>query len=528
MAAIALPYHSNPYNWTHIVSRKNRSTMKKNNINKWIDQLLRDGNGFAHNLFKFFDLHQFIELRCTTRILDTYVLYYIQNNPIFDPTTPVRDIKNFMLLFPHAMALAIPWQHNNHMMLEPNIFVGSKIRCIDLYGVDFTKIPDFNPANFTNVKKLCLQHCTIDGENSFSCMQNVCSLVLSSSRVYTSSLDCLPYLQNLEHLDISYVSGFIFDTCLEYLDGITSFHAKYSEDVTDALIAVITRSGCLMELDITGCRSLELTVASIPLLKTVPFLTVNLSKVEFENCDVCGRERSISNIAYHLMYECNMNCQLCNESIEICNESRHLVTECTQNHIECSDCGVMILGKNHRRHRGRCMNRLITCTHCCDMEPYSKKDFCFHLQNYEENSFEHFKSLRQKKALLNTDLDDLQQKINDMIWDTPAIQLRLRTLGGKSSALPRTHHIPPKHTMFMRQMERNIAKHAKKPLKQLYVECNMKTQLLAMREKYKNQIEHIIEELDEQCRQDEDEYWSHRSYMYDIDDHLRERRRDLW
>jgi hypothetical protein len=74
-------------------------------------------------------------------------------------------------------------------------------------------------------------------------------------------------------------------------------------------------------------------------------------------------------------------------------------------------------------------------------------------------------------------------------------------------------------------MERNVAKHAKKPLKQLYVQVNMMTQLLAMRQKHKVHVEHILDDMEEQMR-DEEEYWSHRSYMYDIDEDNLNHRRD--
>jgi hypothetical protein len=484
--------------------------MKRNNINKWIDMLERSGNGFARMLFSFFDLHQYVELRCTTRILDKYVLYYIQNNPIFDPTTPVRDIKNFLRLFPHATAIALPWQHNIHMMLQPNIFVGSNIRYIDLHGVDFRYIPDFNPANFTNVETLYLHNCTIASEHFFTCMQNVRSLSLRDSRVRIDGIDCFSHLQSLEYLDISNANdGLITSDCLEYLDGISVFKATRCYDVTDDVIEVLTRSGCLQELNIMYCISPLLTRASIPLLKTVPVLNVGGTYISSETCDVCGRERDISNIMHHLTYECNMNCQLCNKSIEIYSEGYHLATECTQNHIECTDCHIMILRKNQRRHHSRCMNRTITCTHCNDTKPYYKKDFYFHLQNYEENYFEHFQSLKQKRALLILDLDNLQQEINDMIADAPATRFRLNE--------PR---IPPKHTMFIQQMEQNITKHVNKPLKKLYIECNMRTQLLAMRQKHKIRVERIIEDMYDMQRREEEEYW--------IDDDIRERRRDRW
>jgi len=495
MATIVLPHHLNL-------------------DNKWIDLLTRSGHGFASVLFGFFDLCQFIEMRCTSCILDIVVLHHIQNNPVYDPTTRVYNIKNFMMHFPYALAISLPLQYTNHRMLNPKTFVGKKFRSLDLYGVDFTEIPDFNPVNFTGVETLCLQHCVINNEQHFQCMKDVRSLVLRESSVEIAGIDCFPHLQSLEHLDISHVNRFITPDCLEYLDGITKFIAQYCDDVTDDVIAVLTRSGCLQELDITGCTNPALTSASIPLLKSVPMLTLTYTNIKYELCDVCGRKRDISNISYHLTYECNMNCQYCDQTIEIYNESRHLATECTQNHIECDLCNVTILRKNLRRHRNRCMNRMVTCTHCNDTEPYYKKDHCFHLQNYEENSFKHFKSLKQNKNHLTMDLDDLQQEINDLIADVHAAKFKLHEL-----------RIPPKHTMFIRQMERNVAKHAKKPLKQLYVQVNMMTQLLAMRQKHKVHVEHILDDMEEQMR-DEEEYWSHRSYMYDIDEDNLNHRRD--
>lgn len=518
MAAIALPYHSNPYNWTTIASRKNRTTMKKNNINKWIDILLRDGSGLAQNIFSFFDLYTYVELRCTSRILDKYVLHYIQNNPIYDPATRIYDIKNFMMLFPFATAIALPAHYTSHTMLSDDVFVGSKIRYMYFYGVDFGNIPDFNPANFTGVDTLYMHNCVVYDDYFFSCMQNVRLLSLCELRVHVSGLTCFQHLQSLEYLDISHVHGLISVDCFEYLDGITTFRATYSNDVTDALIAVLTRSGCLQELDISGCTNQLLTIASIPLLKTVPVLHVTGSNVEFETCDVCGRERSISEIPYHLINQCNMNCQQCNQSIEICNESRHLAKECTQNFIECYECGDMVLGKNLGRHRRRCMNRLVTCTLCSDTEPYCKKDFHSHMQNYEENSFKHFQSLEQEKALLISNLAVLQQKIDNLIYDAHTVRFKLHE-----------HRIPSKHTVFIRQMEQNVAKHANKPLKQLYLECSMMTQLFDMRQKHKNTIERILDEQEEKYRRKEEAYWDRQSYSTgDICDDIRARRRGRW
>jgi hypothetical protein len=438
---------------------------------------------------------------------------------VYDPATCIYDIKNFMMLFPFATAIELPAHYTSHTMLSDDVFVGSKIRYMYFYGIDFGKIPDFNPANFTGVDTLYMHNCVVYDDNFFSCMQNVRLLSLRELRVHVSGLTCFPHLHNLEYLDISHVHGLIPDECFEYLDGITTFHATYSNDVTDALIAVLTRSGCLQELDISGCKNPLLTIASIPLLKTVPLLHVTGSNVEFETCDVCGRERSIDNISYHLINECNMNCQQCNQSIEIYNERRHLAKECTQNFIECNECGDMVLGKNMRRHRKRCMNRLVTCTLCSDTEPYWKKDFHSHMQNYEENSFKHFQSLKQKKALLISDLETLQQEIDALIAYAPPTHLRL--LGNSS--------IPSKHTLFIRQMEQNVAKHANKPLKQLYLECNMMTQLFAMRQKHKNTIERILDEQEEKYRRKEEAYWDRQSYSTgDICDDIRARRRGRW
>jgi hypothetical protein len=488
MATIVLPHHSDPHICTIIASSKICDTIRL------IDQLLRGGNGFAINLFKFFHLKDFLELSCTSHTLNKIVLYYIQNKPVHDELTPVRDIENFMMLFPHASALRLAWKPDNHLVLKHNIFVGSKISCLNLCGVDFTKIPNFNPANFTNVETLTLEGCKINNVNFFSCMQNVQSLILSESSVQIDGIDCLRHLQSLTHLDIYDVNGLITPDCLEHLDGLVSFKAYYCADVTDDVIAVLIRSGNIKKLNISGCTNPRLTSASIPLLKRVPDLTVSDSNVEFETCDVCGRKRSIDMISYHLMHQCNMNCQQCNQTIEIYNEGRHLAIKCTQNYIECSDCHTMILRKNQRRHRSRCMNRLVTCNHCNDMEPYYKKDHCSHLQNYEENSFKHFKSLKQKISILCFDLQELQEEIVTMVYDARKGGLKIQ----KSETTAHHAYI---------HMERNIAKHVNKPLKKLYVQHNMLAQLLTMRQKHKTQIGLQIEDMCEQQRYEYEEYW---------------------
>ena len=491
--------------------------MEKNNKNIWIDILLRRGNGFANILLSFLNLHEFVELRCTSRILDVFVLYYIQNNTVYDPSTPINDIMNFMILFPYASAIILPWKYTNYTLLSANIFIGKNINTMDMYGCDFTKISDFNPENFKGVKTLSLNYCTIDNDDFFSCMQEVETLSLSNAIIYISGPNCFAYLQNINYLDISSVNIESMQDCWEYLDGITTLIAKYCSDITDHAINVLTRSECLYTLDITGCINIDLTIASISALKTIPELIVRGCNIEFESCDICGREYKINNIPYHLEYECKMACHMCQTSIDIYNEGRHLATKCTKNFITCECCNLLILRKNQRRHRKRCMNRSITCTLCSDNDPYQKKDLCFHLQNYEENSFKHFQSLRRTKNIVELELEDLQQEINDIIIDARHNRLKLRE-----------DPIPSKHKIFMEQIKSNVSKHINKQLKQLYVECNMLKQLLAMRQKHKKHIEMICKDIYDQINQEEEDYYRHQSYYDDIEEERREQLRDRW
>jgi hypothetical protein len=490
MTNLLLEYHSNPYVWTTITSRKNRNTMKKNNKNIWIDILLRKGNGFANILLGFLNLHEFVELRCTSRILDKFVLYYIQNTKIYDPSTPVYDIMNFLILFPYATAIILPIKYTNYTLLSANIFIGKNINTMDLYGCDFTKIPDFNPANFKGVKTLLLNYCTINNDDFFSCMQEVETLSLSQAIIYTTGPNCFAYLQNISYLDISSVNIESMQDCWEYLDGITTLVAKYCSDITDHAINVLTRSGCLYRLDITGCMNTNLTTASTIALKSIPELIVRGCIIEFE---------------------CKMDCYMCQNSIDIHNEDRHLATICTQNFITCKDCDLKILRKNQRRHRKRCMNRSIICTLCSDTDPYHKKDSCFHLQNYDENS------LRCTKSTLEIELENLQQEVNNILFDACNQRLNLRQLP-----------IPLKHQLFIDQMKINVSNHTNKKLKQLYVECNMLKQLLVMRRKHKKHIEIIFEDINDQIRQEDEDYYRYQSYYDDMDEERRQQRRDRW
>jgi len=465
-------------------------------------------NGFATTLLKFLDVKTIQELLATSRMICTFLADYYQHNEIHDEATFISNILNYFRFFPHASAcnMMVNSYGYSGKMISNNMFVGKgRVRMLCLSGCILPE--DFNPRIFEYVETLVLNFCSGITNNTFTHMGNVRSLeIIGATSTVTN--EALLYLQSIEHLNLDGFMADIDDDGLALLDGVVSLNLSRWETISDTSISILTRTGCLQELNLSWCDG-DWTSQSIPLLKQIPVLDMTgcKSSVCMELCDICNRMYRIDrcNRASHLKFDCDIICELCSKPYKIGDDYEHYTYNCTQNFIECTDCHDMILRKHKHRHIGRCTMRLITCTSCSDSVPYYKKDFLKHIHS-KENYDNHIRSLQEQHGILSLESSSLLREIGTMMENTGLRELC----------------IPSKHRVYMDYMEMTVAKHEGNMLKRLTVVCNMLEQLVIMRAKHKQQLKERIADLDSRDYDFYDDAWQAH------EDYLMEQRMERW
>ena len=466
-----------------------------------INVFFQSKNGCAQALLKFLDVKTIQKFLRTSRIICTFIADYYQHNEIHDVTTVITNTENYFRFFPKATALNMSGDVRDHYgysgrIVHDEMFVGmGKIRMMDLSGYEFIE-GSFNPRIFECVETLVLNYCRGITDNTFTHMGNVRSLEMVST-VSAITNEALLYLHSIEHLNLDGSETYIDDEGLKLLDGIVSLNLSRWDNISHDSISILTRTGCLQELNLSWCYSIW-NSSSIPLLKKIPVLDMTgcRSSVCMDMCDICNRLYRIdkNNREAHLKFECDIVCELCSEQYPISDSYEHYRYECTKNFIECTDCHDMVLRKHKHRHRSRCTMRRITCTLCSDSVPYYKKDFPKHIHN-KENYDNHISSLQRQHGILSLKSSSLLREIGTMLENTGLRELC----------------IPLKHRVYMDYMEMTVAKYKGNMLKRLTVECNMVEQLVIMRDKYKHQLKERIEDLDSRDYDDmyEDAWQAH-------------------
>jgi hypothetical protein len=509
---------SDPYQWTSVMSQKTRNMMAINNKNQWLDQFLRTGNGLANNIFSFLDVIDIVTLRCTSRILDKFVLRYCQNNVVHGTERGVNDVAHFLFLFPQVTEISLPNFRMNQDLLTPNIFMSCKnLHTLKLRNCNFTDLR-LNPESFRGLDMVSFYNCTIPEEtadwNMFRCMESVRFLSLDSVTGHITGANCFKYLSNLMSLSISRkIDMTLTDDCWETIANtcpLVELFAKNSDEITDVAIRCVTRSGLLQRLDIRNCMSPLLTRECQPFLKRVPDLNMYgcMYHITNENCPECGRPRRIDKIADHLEHECDMQCPHCQETVMITHMERHLLYKCRNNYTECEDCGCNYLVMKRSHHRRLCIMRLITCDLCDDTTPYYKKDHKAHLA---KNHARHCDTLTQKVKVLRSDIKTVLRDINMLISDAK-----------EDAIVPYAEAYPAKQRNFFQALLLIVAKHHNNEVKQLTVERNLLRQFLIMRKHQRMLIEREIQDIMQE-REDEEEQANSR-YWDDYDEYTRRSR----